>query len=180
MTILRTHTVIDSPIGELTLVNADGVLSGLYMSDHRPAPDIDSFGERISDGFDESVAQLGEYFAGRRLHFGLPLAPIGTAFQREVWEALKRIEYGTTRTYAEVASDLGRPTAVRAVAAANARNPLCIVVPCHRVIGSGGKLTGYAGGLERKRFLLDREAEILRSSDRPADRHGPTSADVSA
>lgn len=165
MTTLRTHTVIGSPIGELTLVNTDGVLSGLYMSDHRPAPDVRGFGERVSEGFDESVTQLGEYFAGRRLEFDIPTVVAGTPFQREVWEALTRIDYGTTRTYAEIASDIGRPTAVRAVAAANARNPLCIVVPCHRVIGSGGRLTGYAGGLDRKKFLLDREAQVVQGVD---------------
>ncbi|WP_241383910.1 methylated-DNA--[protein]-cysteine S-methyltransferase [Rhodococcus sp. CH91] len=169
MTALRTHTVIDSPIGELTLVNTAGVLSGLYMSGHRPAPDPEGFGEQTPDGFDEAVAQLEEYFAGRRTGFGLPLAPVGTPFQHEVWNALTKIEYGTTRTYAEIALAVGRPAAVRAVAAANARNPLCIVVPCHRVVGSGGRLTGYAGGLERKRFLLDREAQALRSDDS----HGP-------
>ena len=165
MTALRTHTVIDSPIGELTLVNTDGVLSGVYMVEHRPAPDRTSFGEHVLDGFDEAVTQFDEYFAGRRTRFTVPTAPAGTPFQREVWEALKTIEYGTTRTYSEIALELGRPTAVRAVAAANARNPLCIIVPCHRVIGSGGKLTGYAGGLERKRFLLDRESRILGSGD---------------
>lgn len=165
MTALRTHTVIDSPIGELTLVNTDGVLSGVYMAEHRPAPDRTGFGEQVADGFDEAIAQFVEYFAGRRTRFTVPIAPAGTPFQQEVWESLKTIEYGTTRTYSEIALALGRPTAVRAVAAANARNPLCIIVPCHRVIGIGGKLTGYAGGIERKRFLLDQEAQVLRSGD---------------
>ncbi|MBS9374949.1 methylated-DNA--[protein]-cysteine S-methyltransferase [Rhodococcus sp. B50] len=175
MTALRTHTVIDSPIGELTLVNTDGVLSGVYMAEHRPAPDRTGFGEQTTDGFDEAITQFAEYFAGRRTRFTVPTAPVGTPFQREVWESLKMIEYGTTRTYSEIALALGRPTAVRAVAAANARNPLCIIVPCHRVIGSGGKLTGYAGGIERKRFLLDQEAQMLRSGDAgvPADTHVP-------
>ncbi|MEU5841603.1 methylated-DNA--[protein]-cysteine S-methyltransferase [Rhodococcus sp. NPDC047139] len=176
MTVLRTHTVIDSPIGELTLVNTDGILSGVYIAEHRPAPDRGSFGEQAPEGFDEAITQFEEYFAGRRIHFTVPTSPTGTPFQRAVWETLKKIEYGTTRTYAEIALDLGRPTAVRAVAAANARNPLCIVVPCHRVIGSGGKLTGYAGGLERKRFLLDQEARIL-SAGHP---RGPGSTHVPA
>ncbi|AWZ22842.1 cysteine methyltransferase [Rhodococcus pyridinivorans] len=165
MTALRTHTVIDTPIGELTLVNTDGVLSGVYMAEHHPAPDRAGFGEQVTGGFDEAITQFDEYFAGRRTRFTVPIAPVGTPFQREVWEALMTIEYGITRTYSEIALALGRPTAVRAVAAANARNPLCIIVPCHRVIGSSGKLTGYAGGLERKRFLLDQEARVLSSAE---------------
>ena len=163
MTASRTHTLIDTPIGELTLVNTDGVLSGLYMVEHRPSPDRTSFGSRTTEGFDEARTQLDEYFAGERTRFTLPLAPAGTDFQRTVWAALAEIEYGTTCTYTAVAAAVGRPTAVRAVAAANARNPLCIVVPCHRVIGRSGKLTGYAGGLDRKRLLLDREAAFRRA-----------------
>lgn len=160
MTASRTHTVVETPIGELTLVNTNGVLSGVYMSEHRPAPDRTTFGPRATDGFEEVTAQLGEYFAGERTRFTLSLAAAGTEFQRTVWAVLASIDYGTTRTYADIAVAVGRPTAVRAVAAANARNPLSIVVPCHRVIGSGGKLTGYAGGLDRKRFLLDQEAKV--------------------
>lgn len=160
MTALRTHTVIGSPIGDLTLVNTDGVLSGLYMTGHRPAPDPDTFGPRTDDGFEAVTAQLTEYFDGTRTAFTVPLAPTGTEFQRTVWAALRDIEYGGTRTYGQLAAALGRPTAVRAVAAANARNPLSIIVPCHRVIGSTGELTGYAGGIDRKRFLLDREARV--------------------
>jgi len=163
----RTHTVIGSPIGDLTLVNTDGVLSGLYMTDHRPAPDPTTFGPCTADGFDTATAQVTEYFDGTRTAFDLPLAPAGTAFQQTVWTALRAIDYGTTCTYGQIAAAIGRPTAVRAVAAANARNPLSIVVPCHRVIGSGGRLTGYAGGLDRKQFLLDREAQVA---------HGRTSA----
>ncbi|MEE2058367.1 methylated-DNA--[protein]-cysteine S-methyltransferase [Rhodococcus artemisiae] len=163
MTASRTHTVIDSPIGELTLVNTDGMLSGLYMSDHQPAPDATTFGPQTSEGFDEAVGQLREYFDGTRTTFTFPIAPVGTEFQRTVWTALRAIEYGTTSTYGEVAASIGRPTAVRAVAAANARNPLSIIVPCHRVIGSGGRLTGYAGGVERKQFLLEQEARIAHA-----------------
>ncbi|UYP18731.1 methylated-DNA--[protein]-cysteine S-methyltransferase [Rhodococcus sp. Z13] len=165
MTASRTHTLIDSPIGELTLVATDDVLSGVYMAEHHPAPDRTGFGPRADADFAEAATQFGEYFAGDRTRFTLPLAPVGTAFQLQVWEALRQIEYGTTRTYSQIALAVGRPTAIRAVAAANARNPLSIVVPCHRVIGSGGKLTGYAGGVERKRFLLEREAEVLQARD---------------
>ncbi|WP_346777647.1 methylated-DNA--[protein]-cysteine S-methyltransferase [Rhodococcus sp. HNM0563] len=167
MTASRTHTVIDSPIGELTLVNTDGVLSGLYMPDHHPAPDRNSFGPQSAAGFEDATGQLREYFDGTRTAFTIPLAPAGTEFQRTVWAALLAIEFGTTSTYGEVAAAIGRPTAVRAVAAANARNPLSIVVPCHRVIGSSGKLTGYAGGVERKLFLLEQEKRIA---------HAPTPA----
>lgn len=155
----RTHTVIDSPIGELTLVNTDGTLSGIYMIDHRPAPDPATFGPRVDDGFERVTTELGEYFAGERTEFTFPIDPVGTEFQRTVWSVLMTVPYGATCTYSELAAAIGRPSAVRAVAAANARNPLCIVVPCHRVIGSSGKLTGYAGGLERKQFLLEREAQ---------------------
>ncbi len=132
-----------------------------------PAPDRDSFGPQTEEGFEEAIDQLREYFDGARTTFTVPLAPVGTEFQHTVWTALRAIEFGTTSTYGEVAAAIGRPTAVRAVAAANARNPLSIVVPCHRVIGSSGRLTGYAGGVERKQFLLEQEARIA---------HAPTPA----
>ena len=153
------HTVIDSPIGPLTLVSVDGVLSGIYMVEHRHQPDPATFGERDTADFDEAITQLTEYFDGRRTEFTVPLAARGTPFQQRVWDALRTIPYGETWTYGQLADSLGTPTAVRAVAAANGRNPISIIVPCHRVIGSNGNLTGYAGGLERKRFLLEREAE---------------------
>ncbi|MEV0945188.1 methylated-DNA--[protein]-cysteine S-methyltransferase [Rhodococcus sp. NPDC049939] len=153
------HTVIDSPIGPLTLVNVDGVLSGVYMAEHRHQPDPARFGERNASGFDDATAQLAEYFDGRRTDFTVPVAMRGTPFQIRVWEALRTIPYGETWTYGKLADTLGNPAAVRAVGAANSRNPISIIVPCHRVVGSSGSLTGYAGGLDRKRFLLDREAE---------------------
>ncbi len=103
------------------------------------------------------IAQLEEYFAGSRTEFELPLAPAGTAFQRDAWTALRAIPYGATRSYAEQAAALGRPRAIRAVGAANGRNPIAIVVPCHRVVGSRGALTGYGGGVERKEWLLGHE-----------------------
>ncbi|MFZ2175837.1 MAG: methylated-DNA--[protein]-cysteine S-methyltransferase [Rhodococcus sp. (in: high G+C Gram-positive bacteria)] len=152
------HTVTDSPIGPLTLVSVEGVLSGIYMAEHRHQPDPGTFGARHSEGFDEARRQLVEYFDGERTHFSVALALRGTPFQRRVWGALQTIPYGETWTYRQLAEAVGSPTSVRAVAAANGRNPVSIIVPCHRVIGSNGSLTGYAGGLERKRFLLDREA----------------------
>lgn len=152
------HTVIGSPIGPLTLVNTDGVLSGIYMAEHKHLPDPATFGGHTAVGFDAAISQLTEYFDGTRRSFTIPLAPRGTDFQKRVWDALRTIGYGETWTYRQLAEAIGNPAAVRAVAAANGKNPISIVVPCHRVVGSDGTLTGYAGGLDRKRFLLDGEA----------------------
>ena len=105
------------------------------------------------------ISQLGEYFAGERTRFDLALAPAGTRFQRAVWAALRTIPYGETRTYTEQAVAVGRPSAVRAVGAANGRNPIAIVVPCHRVVGADGSLTGFGGGIDRKRWLLAHERQ---------------------
>ncbi|KOS56872.1 methylated-DNA--[protein]-cysteine S-methyltransferase [Rhodococcus rhodochrous] len=163
MNATRTHTVVDSPIGPLTLVRTDGSLSGLYLAEHRHRPGPHAFGDVAATGFEEIIEQLDEYFAGRRTEFTVPLELHGTPFQRRVWQALQSVPYGTVCTYTELAAAVGHPTAVRAVAAANGRNPVSIVVPCHRVIGRDGTLTGYAGGLDRKRYLLDREAQVTRA-----------------
>lgn len=152
-----THTQVDSPIGPLTLVNRGGALAGVYMSEHKHSPEPSTFGPRVDDGFGEVQRQLAEYFEGERTEFTVSLDLRGTPFQRQVWEALRTIPYGQTWSYRGLAEALGRPKAVRAVAAANGKNPISIVVPCHRVVGSNGALTGYAGGLERKRMLLDLE-----------------------
>jgi len=154
---LATHTIIDSPIGELTLVARDGVLSGLYFPGHWHMPAADVFGARVERGFEPAEAQLAEYFAGGRTDFELTTTVIGDDFQRRVWELIDRIPYGQTTTYGEMARELGDPTRAREVGSAVGRNPLSIVVPCHRVVGKEGQLTGYAGGLERKRFLLELE-----------------------
>ena len=153
----RTHTKIESPIGELTLVAADGVLGGLYFPGHwyMPAPDV--FGARSEGGFEQAERELEEYFAGARTEFELPTTASGDEFQRRVWELIDRIPYGETTTYGEMATELGDPVLARRVGGAVGRNPLSLVVPCHRVVGKDGKLTGYAGGLERKRFLLELE-----------------------
>lgn len=152
------HTVIDSPIGPLTLVGTDGVLTGVYMDAQRHAPNVAAFGPRVTRGFEAATEQLADYFAGRRTDFTLPLSLTGTDFQRQVWQALRTIPYGATWTYAQLTEAIGRGRErIRAVGAANGRNPVSIVVPCHRVIGSDGSLTGYGGGLDRKRFLLDLE-----------------------
>ncbi|HXV94723.1 MAG TPA: methylated-DNA--[protein]-cysteine S-methyltransferase [Pseudonocardia sp.] len=153
----RVHTVIDSPLGELTLVARGGRLCGLFMEDQRHRPPQNAFGVPDAEPFGAVVAQLSEYFDGSRTRFELPLALQGTPFQLSVWRALSDIPYGTTLSYGELAAALGRPTAARAVGLANGKNPIGIVVPCHRVVGSTGWLTGYGGGIERKRYLLDLE-----------------------
>lgn len=153
----RRHTVTDSPIGPLTLVGDDDGLCGVYMEAQRHRPGDAEFGARVDTGFDDVIAQLDAYFAGKRTEFDLSLAPSGTSFQQQVWAALRDIPYGETVSYGELARRIGKPSASRAVGLANGRNPLSIVVPCHRVVGSGGDLTGYGGGIERKRYLLDHE-----------------------
>ncbi|WP_216216075.1 methylated-DNA--[protein]-cysteine S-methyltransferase [Amycolatopsis aidingensis] len=156
----RSHTVIGSPVGELTLVAVDGVLAGLYMERQRYRPPQDTFGHRDAGPFRDVVAQLDAYFAGERTEFDLPLTLLGTPFQRTVWAELREIPYGETVSYGELAERIGRPTASRAVGLANGKNPIGVIVPCHRVVGSTGDLTGYGGGIERKRHLLDFERRI--------------------
>jgi methylated-DNA-[protein]-cysteine S-methyltransferase len=153
-------TSVASPVGRLVLVSDGTALTAVLFADSPDAPRRTGACAVDPDAapFPEARRELEEYFAGRRTHFEIPLAPRGTPFQLRVWEALRRIPHGSTRTYGEVARALGSPRAVRAVGGANRRNPLAIVVPCHRVIGSDGTLTGYAGGLARKRALLHLEA----------------------
>jgi len=153
----RTHSMIDSPIGQLTLVAQDDGLAGVYMEQHRRRPAEDLLGEGVDSGFEQVAQQLGEYFAGTRTAFDLVLRPHGNDFQLRVWELLTKIPYGETRSYGQLAQDLGDPALAQAVGAANGRNPLSVIVPCHRVVGADGSLVGYAGGLDRKRFLLDLE-----------------------
>jgi methylated-DNA-[protein]-cysteine S-methyltransferase len=155
--VATSHTVVDSPLGPLTLRAEDGVLSGLYMTEHRHGPASDALGARDDAGLPAVREQLAAYFAGSLRVFDLPLAMCGTAFQQRVWAALREIPYGETTSYGQLAAAIGRPSAVRAVGLANGRNPVSIVVPCHRVVGAGGALTGYGGGVERKRALLDLE-----------------------
>jgi methylated-DNA-[protein]-cysteine S-methyltransferase len=155
---MKQHTVVDSPYGPLTLVATDGVLSGLYMAGQRHRPPEETFGDRDDTPFGEAVDQLAAYFAGALKEFTLELRLDGTPFQRSVWEQLRRIPYGETRTYGELADALGNPAASRAVGLANGKNPIGIIVPCHRVVGANGSLTGYGGGLDRKKRLLDFES----------------------
>ncbi|MER7482931.1 methylated-DNA--[protein]-cysteine S-methyltransferase [Streptomyces sp. NPDC126510] len=154
---MKQHTVTDSPYGPLTLVADDGVLCGLYMTGQRHRPAEETFGTRDDTLFGEVEEQLKAYFAGDLKEFTVPLRLNGTPFQRTVWDQLCRIPYGETRTYGRLADALGAPAASRAVGLANGRNPIGIIIPCHRVIGANGGLTGYGGGLERKQRLLDFE-----------------------
>ena len=148
--------IVDSPVGPLTLAGVDGRLRHLRMVDQTYEPSRTGW-DLDDDAFSDAVAQLEAYFAGDLLEFDLALDMIGTDFQRRVWAALLTIPYGETRTYGQVAAQIGSPGASRAVGLANGHNPVGIIVPCHRVIGANGSLTGYGGGLDRKRQLLDME-----------------------
>jgi len=150
------YQFIPSPVGPLLLAaDAQGLRLVEFNSPRHPMRRGDDWREGDNDVLRETRAQLDGYFAGRRRTFDLPLAPRGTEFQRAVWHTLATIPYGGTISYAQLAMRVGKPSAMRAVGAANGRNPLPIVIPCHRVIGKGGSLTGFGGGIERKRFLLE-------------------------
>lgn len=148
--------IIDSPIGPLTLAGEGGVLTHLRMVDQTYEPDRADW-ELDDRAFPEAVEQLGEYFAGERREFDLELTMQGTEFQQKVWNALRSIPYGETRSYGQIAEQIGSPNASRAVGLANGHNPIAVIVPCHRVIGANGSLTGFGGGLERKSRLLELE-----------------------
>jgi methylated-DNA-[protein]-cysteine S-methyltransferase len=158
---MTTHTIIDTPIGGLTLVGRDGVLTGVYFPGHWTRPDPAAWGPRVDNGFEEAEGQLLEYLAGGRTAFELATEARGDAFGMRVWDMLAEIPYGETTTYGALARRLGDPVLARAVGRAVGSNPLSLVVPCHRVVGSDGRLTGYPGGLERKRFLLELEAPVV-------------------
>jgi len=154
----RSWARFPSPIGQLLAVGHDGVLTGLYVADHDRCPPVPSDWAEDDDGFQDARRQLDEYFAGTRRTFDLRIELHGSPFQRRVWQALLDVPYGHTASYGEIARRLGHPTAARAIGAANGRNPVSIVVPCHRVVGANGTLTGYGWGTERKAWLLDHEA----------------------
>ena len=162
MTTLHYRTM-DSPVGLLTLAGRDGKLMHLRMVDQTYEPSREGW-EADDTAFSDAVDQLSAYFAGERTEFDLELDMVGTQFQRRVWEALQTIPYGETCSYGEIARQIGSPSASRAVGLANGHNPIGIIVPCHRVIGANGSLTGYGGGLDRKRALL----ELERSRTMPA------------
>lgn len=167
----KTYTTFDSPIGKLLALGDGEAVTGLYMQNGRRPVTVRGSWERDDEPFGELREQLGEYFAGGRREFDLPLAPEGSAFQQRVWSALREIPYGETEAYGALAERIGHPGSARAVGAANGQNPIAIVVPCHRVIGANGTLTGYAGGIERKRLLLDLESPLAKLDlDSPSTR----------
>lgn len=147
----------DTPVGKVTLAEDGGFLTALLFGEKPMDGDF-----RESEILSETAGQLGEYFSGARKSFSVPMKPHGTDFQKRVWAELERIPYGETRTYGGIASLIGNPKACRAVGMANHNNPIAIIVPCHRVVGSNGALTGYAGGLDIKSFLLELEQETLK------------------
>jgi methylated-DNA-[protein]-cysteine S-methyltransferase len=155
----RFHATIATPLGTMAATFSGPALTSLVFVD-APATLAGSPSGAAAASLAALHAALDDYFAGRGARFDIPLAPAGTAFQQAVWKALRDIPYGATASYGEIARRIGRPRAVRAVGAANARNPIAIIVPCHRVIGADGTLTGYAGGLSRKRALLALESGV--------------------
>ena len=176
MTSTVTTTTISSPVGELTIgATKHGVRYVLWEHESRPIAEVgvdrvqggdpgDTRDARIAAILDATCTQLGEYFAGARTEFELLLDPIGTSFQRSAWEVLRAIPFGTTMSYGQQARALGDPNKARAVGAANGRNPISIIVPCHRVVGSNGSLTGFAGGIDAKAWLLDHERVVLATT----------------
>lgn len=168
MTYLLTRT-LDSPVGELTLAaSAAGLRAVLWPIERHGRVDL-GYTEPADDApvLNAAADQIGEYFAGDRQRFDVPLDPSGTPFQVKVWHALAQIPFGQTATYTEQAHLVGSPKAVRAVGAANGRNPLSIILPCHRVVGADGSLTGFAGGLDAKRWLLDHERRVAGLDTEP-------------
>jgi methylated-DNA-[protein]-cysteine S-methyltransferase len=164
-------SMMKSPVGHLKLVGSDAGLAGVLweLDRSKRVPHLQSALEQVDHPvLLESRRQLEEYFQGKRKRFNLKLDFVGSAFNRKIWDALLAIPYGETRTYGEIAKEVGAPRAMRAVGAANGRNPISIIAPCHRVIGSNGKLTGFAGGLETKAFLLRLETN---EGDRPLSAH---------
>jgi methylated-DNA-[protein]-cysteine S-methyltransferase len=154
---MTTYTLIDTPLGAVVLTSDGTAVTGLSFAGDTPPP----AGERDDAALAEPARQVREYFAGERTAFDLSLRLEGTGFDREVWQAVAAIGYGETATYGELADRIGRPGAARAVGAANGRNPIALIVPCHRVIGAAGALTGYAYGVDRKRALLELEGVLL-------------------
>jgi methylated-DNA-[protein]-cysteine S-methyltransferase len=165
------YTRFESPVKQLLLVSDGNALTGLYFHTHRHGEEIQPDWEQVDTAapFPQVKEQLAAYFAGELQNFDLPLSLAGSLFQRLVWSKLQDIPYGKTSSYGELARQVGRPASVRAVGGANARNPISIIVPCHRVIGANGSLTGYGGGLEVKAALLSFEASVLARGAHPFD-----------
>jgi len=160
------HTTIPSKLGELAVAARGDTVVGLYFPGHWYRPDPAGFGPRSEIGFEGVRCQIGEYLAGDRQEFTVPMATMGEGFEERVWALVRQIPYGETSTYGDLARKLGGETTPQEVGAAVGRNPVCLLVPCHRVVGARGKLTGYAGGLTRKRALLNLEAEVSGRASR--------------
>ncbi|MEM9409415.1 MAG: methylated-DNA--[protein]-cysteine S-methyltransferase [Acidobacteriota bacterium] len=160
------YDYLETPIGSLLIVGTEHALVRVAFEQDRRPEDPPEEAEHDPVALEAAKSQLAEYFDGERDVFDLDLEPEGTDFQRAVWSALATIPFGETWSYAQLAERIGRPSAVRAVGAANGRNPLPIVLPCHRVIGADGSLTGFGGGLDAKRFLLDLEGAVYRDAER--------------
>jgi len=158
----QLYATIESPLGELLILSDGEAITGLYLPDHRGGPQVEATWRRASEPFREAQRQLTAYFAGELTTFDLPVEMTGTRFERRVWQQLATIPYGETISYSQLAQQLGQPTATRAVGRANGRNPISIIIPCHRVIGADGNLTGYGGGVERKRWLLELEGRVRK------------------
>jgi len=163
-------TSLDSPIGALFLTSNGEAITELFMEKHTGGPKPIGDWRRDDDLFREAADQLRAYFAGELTEFDLPLATAGTQFQQSVWAELRKIPFGSTISYGELARRIGRPNAPRAVGAANGSNPISIIIPCHRLIGSNRNLTGYGGGIERKKFLIEFEAETLAKLNQRRER----------
>lgn len=155
------YATLESPVGRLVFVGDGEVIHRLHMEDPNQPPEVDEDWTFDLTAFSDARDQLAAYFEGDLTEFDLELDASGTSFQKRVWDALLTIPFAKTASYVDIARKVGMPNAPRAVGGANSRNPIAIVVPCHRVIGASGKLTGYAGGLDRKKKLLDHEAEVL-------------------
>lgn len=157
--------ILETPIGPLAVLSDGTAVTALYTSGHRHFAAASASAQRQMDKvLTQAQAQLDEYFAGRRRIFDLPLAPAGTVFDRQVWNQLRAIPFGATCSYAELATAIGRPQAARASGTANGRNPISILIPCHRVVRTNGELSGYAGGQATKRWLLEHERRIAGES----------------
>ncbi|AJT42640.1 methylated-DNA--[protein]-cysteine S-methyltransferase [Psychromicrobium lacuslunae] len=153
------YTAMDSPLGQLTLLGSPEALTGIYFEGHRSMPGKEQWGteEPKQPIFTQAIRQLEDYFSGRRTDFELPIATHGSELQEKVWQLLRELPYGSTTSYGELAEQLGDRHLAQAVGAAVGANPLSIVIPCHRVVGKDGKMTGYAGGIDRKLYLLELE-----------------------
>ncbi len=160
------HTTIQSSVGDLTVVTRCGAVTGLYFPHHWHLPDPAGFGQFRQAGFDDIRKQLGEYLAGERRDLDVPVEAVGSPLQRRVWDLIRGIPYGKTVSYGELARELDGGITPQEVGAAVGRNPVCILIPCHRVVGASGALTGYAGGLRRKRVLLALEQHVVSPSAR--------------